>query len=214
MINVGFFPELEILGEGEWIIKRVKIFAFMIALLSFIVLLHNSRTHPVKDISSLYQLQKYGENYLLEIKSMHGNLIFQREYPAEPSVQVLDEDTVMAVFGRGDWHISEIINVETECVSQAFDDVSAVSKDKVVYGIFENGTMKVVVQDIYNRERYYQEILRDYSPVAVPSHIIKTANFLEGDKLELVCLIGDDYQEVREVIPLESMETGLKQLDS
>ena len=61
-------------------------------------------------------------------------------------------------------------------MSDYFGDVVAYSSDKVVYPTLDQGTMKIIEQDIYNRDNYYLEIIRDYITAATGREIIDLSN--------------------------------------
>ena len=94
------------------------------------------------------------------------------------------------------------VNISTGATSQPFQNVSAWNRHKVVYAAQENGITKIIVQDIYDREKYYLEIIRDYSPGAKPHRILKEAEFLNDSQLKLTYYIGKRRKEVSEIINL------------
>ena len=156
------------------------------------------------DISHLYQIEEADEDYKLTIRSRGGNIIFNEQYGAEPIVQIVDDDTLLIICGKGDWHICTFVNVDTGLVSEGFDDISAWNSEMVVYAVWQDGTYKVVVQDIYNKSDYYMEIERDFSPMAVPHFIIKEATFLDDSTLEMKYYCGENFEIKGEIIDLQS----------
>lgn len=155
------------------------------------------------DISELYTIvNDKEENFRLCIKSRRGKVIFNEEYIGEPEIGIIYDDTFLVRRGKGDWHSYTFINVVTGLVSEEFDDISAWNHEKVVYGTYENGIIKIIVRDIYDKEKYYLEILRDYAPVAVPHHVILNAEFINDAQLMLEYYVGENMEDVSEIINL------------
>ncbi len=120
----------------------------------------------------------------------------------EPQVQKIDEDTYLIIRGKGDWKTYTFLNKDLGLISKPFDDISAWNMDKVVYATYEDDILKIVVQDIYDVNKYYKEILRDYAPFAVPHHIIEEAEFIGDSQLRLKYLQGENGEAVEEIIDL------------
>ena len=156
------------------------------------------------DISHLYQMEEADRDYKLTIRSRGGNIIFNEQYGAEPIVQIVDDDTLLIICGKGSWHSYTFVNVDTGLVSEGFEDISAWNSEMVVYAVWQDGTYKVVVQDIYNKSDYYMEIERDFSPMAVPHFIIKEATFLDDSTLEMKYYCGENFEIKGEIIDLQS----------
>lgn len=155
------------------------------------------------DISHLYQMEEADGDYKLTIRNRGGNIIFNEQYGAEPIVQIVDDATLLIICGRGSWHICTFVNVDTGLVSEGFDDISAWNSEMVVYAIWQDGTYKIVVQDIYNKSDYYMEIERDFYPAAAPQYIIKEAAFLDDSTLK-VKYYGENLETKEEIFDLKS----------
>lgn len=63
--------------------------------------------------------------------------------------------------------------------------------------------MKIIVQDIFDKERYYYEVIRDYAPDAVGTYMVIEVVFLDEATLHLQYYSGEDWEEVSEVINLK-----------
>lgn len=150
----------------------------------------------------LYQIEKEEGIYRLTVKSKTGKDILNEEYQVEPTIMAINDDTLLRICGRGDWHTYKFMNVTTGMVSEEFDDASAWTSKLVVYAVLEGGVNKIVIRDIYDKEEYYKEIERDFSPMAIPHHIIKKAEFLDNTKLALQYYCGDDLEIKEETIIL------------
>ena len=154
------------------------------------------------DISQLYQIEEENGIYRLIVKSRIGKNIYNEKYQVEPTIMSVSDDTLLIIRGRGDWHVYTFINVATGMVSEEFDDVSAWNSEMIVYAVLEDGIRKIVIRDIFNKDDYYMEIERDFSPMAIPHHIIKRAVFLDDTKLVLQYHFGENLEIKEETIIL------------
>ncbi len=170
---------------------------------NIIVYIEEYSDKNIFDMENLYSLiQKKNETYELTVKNRQGKIIFQEQYTGEPRVESLYNDTFLIVRGRGDWHVYTFINIETEVVSEEFSDISAWNHEKVVYATFEDGKTKIIIQDIYDKNVYYMEVIRDFSPEAIPYRLILKAEFLNDSQLMLEYYSGKNWEEVSEVVNL------------
>ena len=87
-------------------------------------------------------------------------------------------------------------------VSEKFVNVMAYNSDKVVYPAYKDGDMKIIVQDIFDPNKYYYEIIRDYAPDAIGTSMIISAEFLSDTSLYLEYYKGEEWEEVKEIIDL------------
>lgn len=195
------------LEEENWKVQNIWNIVFLLVTVVFLLqLLLVGFVYGGKDkieIANLYTLmQEKDEIYELTVKNKQGKVIFQEQYIGEPRVEAIYDDTLLIVRGRGDWHVYTFINIETELISEGFSDISAWNHEKVVYATFEDGETKIIIQDIYDKDTYYMEILRDFSPEAIPYRLILKAEFLNDLQLKLKYYSGENWEEVSEVINL------------
>lgn len=156
------------------------------------------------DISNTYVVyEKEDYYYEVIIKQYDGKVIISEEYHClEPIVQEIDKDMLTVTVGRGDYWVTRFINVRDGVVSEGFGNMVAYSHDKVVYPAYKDGDMKIIVQDIFDENKYYYEIIRDYAPVAVGKYMIIDAKFLDDTTLYLKYYRGEEWEEVEEIIDL------------
>lgn len=163
------------------------------------------REARVDDKTEYYTCEETEEDYIyaVNIWDKNGNLLHNGEY-YDPYIKNIYEHIIFLVIGKGDYRLCTFFNVETGEISEAFDTVSAWNEEKVVYAIWEKdtGLYKIIVQDIFDKEKYYREILRDYSKTAIPHFIITDAEFISGSQLKLEYLVGENQEVVQEVIDL------------
>ena len=56
------------------------------------------------------------------------------------------------IIGKGDRHTYTFINVKTSSVSKEFDDISAWNSRKTAYALYKDGVIKIIVQDICDKD--------------------------------------------------------------
>lgn len=92
---------------------------------------------------------------------------------------------------------------ETGEKSEGYFNVSAVNNRTVVYMDWtQEGEICLVIKDMFDKNRLYKEIIRDFSPTAVPSNDLTKAVFLDDTTLEIEYYVGEDYDSVKEVITI------------
>lgn len=96
------------------------------------------------DISELCIMEQNGENYMLSIKSWRGDLVFSEEYIGEPVVQIVNGDTFLIIWEKGDGHTYTFVNVNEGIVSENYNGISAYNQDKAVYAEFIDDSQLMV----------------------------------------------------------------------
>ena len=179
------------------IMKRVIMMFMIIALTTIIVYRANI------NISKTYKVYENNYEYEVVIRQYNGKVIVsENTYNMEPIIKEVGKDTLMLKVGKGDWHITRFINVKEGTISEGFGNAEAFDSNKVVYPIYEDDTIKIVIQDIYDKDKYYREVIRDYTPVAVPKSMIIDIEFIDDSKLLLKYYSGEEWKEVSEIIEL------------
>ncbi len=84
--------------------------------------------------------------------------------------------------------------------SEVFQNIAAVHHRKIAYMDLRKQKICLIVRDVFDKDLYYQEFYRDFSPSAVPSIPLKSATFVKDDVLEITYLKGTDYIETKETI--------------
>ncbi|GFI03607.1 hypothetical protein IMSAGC005_02444 [Lachnospiraceae bacterium] len=124
--------------------------------------------------------------------------VFSEEYyHVQPFIEVIGKDIItLEVSGGLDCLWTRFINVKDGNVSEKFDNVAAYNSDKVVYLAYKDGDMKIIVQDIFDENKYYFEIIRDYAPVAVGKYMIIDVKFLDDVTLYLEYYRGKRWKKL------------------
>ena len=66
----------------------------------------------------------------------------------------------------------------------------------MVCPIYEDGMMKIIVQDIFDKNKFHLEVIRDYAPVAVGRYMIIDAEFSDDTTLCLEYYSGEEWEGV------------------
>lgn len=70
----------------------------------------------------------------------------------------------------------------------------------VVYGICEDGNLKIVIRDIYNKDEVYKEIIDEFPDIAVGSYLIKDARVMNNHLVYLNYYLGNDWKTKKKII--------------
>ncbi len=73
----------------------------------------------------------------------------------------------------------------------------------MVYGIYEDEQLKIVIRDIYDKDKVYKEVIDTFPNVAVGSYIIKDAQIIDEHSVDLTYYVGDAWEEKEEVVVLD-----------
>lgn len=132
-----------------------------------------------------------------------GKRIYENVYGVEPIIMQVDKDTLLIRTGRGDSWITKFVNGKTNRVSDDFENISAYNGQLVVYGIYEDEQLKIVIRDIYDKDKVYKEVIDTFPNVAVGSYIIKDAQIIDEHSVDLTYYVGDEWEEKEEVVLLD-----------
>ena len=115
----------------------------------------------------------------------------------------IDKNILQKRYGAGNAICYQFYDTEKNLVSPIYYNIDAVDYGKIVYMTISDEVNKLIVTDLFDDEKYYREYERDFSPTAIPSDALKSANFISENKIEICYLKGNDYSETSEVIDLK-----------
>lgn len=117
-----------------------------------------------------------------------------------PHIMVLDDSLIRVTIQSGtgiETQWGYYYNLKNDTFSEIFHCIYDQTNDKVAFG----GLNKVIIQDIYDKGKYYQEIssfTKPFSEVAAP---IISAKFIDnGTNIKVSYLSGSNYEEVSEIV--------------
>lgn len=158
------------------------------------MLLSNKISYTVEEIDGTYEVI---------VNNRCGKRIYENAYGVEPIIMQVDKDTILIRTGKGDSRITKFINGKTNRVSDNFENISAYNGQLVVYGIYEDEQLKIVIRDIYDEDKVYKEVIDTFPNVAVGSYIIKDAQIIDEHSVDLTYYVGDEWEEKEEVVLLD-----------
>ncbi|MBD5494783.1 MAG: hypothetical protein HDR12_10515, partial [Lachnospiraceae bacterium] len=150
-----------------------------------------------------YNVEEVNNKYVVSITNNHGKTIYENTYNAYPIILQVGENTVSVTIGAGDYWTTKFINGKTNRISDYFENISACSEQLVVYGIYEDGELKIVIRDIYDKEKVYKEIIDTFPVVAVGSYLIKDAQIIDDHTVHLTYYVNNDWEEKEEIVFLD-----------
>lgn len=136
--------------------------------------------------------------YSYEIIGHDGHVIERvDDLTREPREQYVSEDVVGVVIQPGtglSTNYAVYYDLKTGAVSETFHYVLTAKKNYVVCVEHRDGECLLIVQDIFDKEVYYQEHrLENISPVA--ADCVTDGYFDVHGNVVITCLTGEDYQE-------------------
>ena len=150
-----------------------------------------------------YTVEEVNGTYNVSVNNRCGKRIYENAYGVEPIIMQVDKDTILIRTGKGDSRITKFINGKTNRVSDNFENISAYNGQLVVYGIYEDEQLKIVIRDIYDKDKVYKEVIDTFPNVAVGSYIIKDAQIIDEHSVDLTYYVGDEWEEKEEVVLLD-----------
>lgn len=159
-----------------------------------------------KDITDLYTVTKNEDNtYSYSFTDLNGNILFKKENVVrEPKINMVSVTVYELITQTGtglstNWAV--YCDVKDSKVSETFQYVLMAQGNYVIYADYENGEHSVIVQNIFDKSKYYKKhILTNCSPVAGDVVIGAKPN---GEGIAVVTyLTGNDYTETELTIKL------------
>lgn len=150
-----------------------------------------------------YSIEKVNNTYNVSITNRWGKKIYENVYELEPSIIQVGKDTILIRIGRGDSWATRFINGKTNRISDSFENISAYNEQLVVYGIYEDEQLKIVIRDIYDKDKVYKEVIDTFPNVAVGSYIIKDAQIIDEHSVHLTYYVSNEWEEKEKLIQLD-----------
>lgn len=120
----------------------------------------------------------------------------------EPHISMVDEYLVKFTLQSGTGLSTQwgfYYDVENDIFSETFYSIFGQSDGKMIYREKE----KVIVRDIFDKGRYYQEFSEFSNPLSETTEPFVNVEFINnGESIEVTYLTGDDYRKVTEIFDL------------
>ena len=147
--------------------------------------------------------QRLDKTYSYEITDYKGRILdYEDNLTREPKRQIVNTDVVGISVQTGtglSTNYAQYYDLENSEISKTFYYVLAAEDDYVVCADYRDGEHYIVVQDIFDKEQYYQEYkLENVSPVA--TDFVVDGYFDTKGNVNITYLSGDDYTETNYTI--------------
>ena len=149
-----------------------------------------------------YTIEMNGANYIISVYDDNGSILLQEELVAEPTIEHISPEIVRLSNGKGDSWWDQFVDVKNALVSPVYYNVSLVYDENIVYMALIDGSIKLVIRNMFDENRYYKEVVREFSVVAVPSSALVDAKLMPDHILRITYLSGEQYEERTEDIIL------------
>ena len=190
--------------------KRKIISCLLIVVLAvaayFIVAEKNNHTVVLeaneKDGYNISYNEKAG-TYSYQIYSATGKILDEKKkLYREPYIESIDEDILHISLSAGtnvrqEW----FVNRKTEEKSETFENVCAIQGDTIAFmELDKESEFYLVIRDIFDENKLYLEVKRNFAPLAIADLIIENAEFTEESSLKITYLKGEDEVSTTEII--------------
>lgn len=166
------------------------------------------------------EILKSAEHYIIEknqyykticADGMYYYYIYDKEYNTvkmdgplsrSPHLSMADEHTVKFTLQSGTGLSTQwgyYYDVEQDLFSDTFYSIYDELEGIIAYGEKE----KIIIRNIYDKNKYYYEINSFSNPLSCTSEPFVNVEFInDGDSIEVTYLSGDDYREITEIFEL------------
>ena len=134
----------------------------------------------------------------------NGNIMHMGGEGEIPDFSYLDQDILQKHTGGGNVSLYRFFDISKGRSSPIYENPALVEQGKIVYMTLDEDQIKLVVRDIFDETVFYQEYIRDFSPVAAPNSDLISARFINEQQLEIVYLSGEQYTKTTETIDIGS----------
>ncbi len=146
--------------------------------------------------------------YEYVIYTKDGRVACKEEVGRQPCIELLPGGLLEIQTSHGsNAQLYRYYDINKDLFSgESFWNRSLVCEDgKVIYmSLDEKNKTVLIIQDIFDKEKYYREVHRDFAPFAVPSMALEAVKILENGDLEIMYCSTNAQKLEKEIIPLGS----------
>lgn len=161
-------------------------------------------TYLVAENKGKVQVEKVDNTYVVSFISKTGKVKFKEEYPKEPIVKDYKNGLMEIGISLGSPnYYCHFVDLDSGEVSQKiFYNPVAIDVDNHYIAETEDDSEQpsLNVYSIFDADKPLLRIRRDYSPAAALFSAIQEAKFLDGNRIYLRYLSGENYAEIEETI--------------
>ena len=155
-----------------------------------------------KDGYNISYNEKSG-TYSYQIYSVTGKILDEKKkLYREPYIEGIDKNILHISLSAGtnvrqEW----FVNRKTEEKSEIFENVCAIQGDIIAFmELDKESEFYLVIRDIFDENKLYLEVKRNFAPLAIADLIIENAEFTEESSLKITYLKGEDEVSTTEII--------------
>ena len=154
----------------------------------------------IKDWQFLRVAKESDDKYLVFLYDSDKNIVHEEVFSKEPIVESLKDDIIKItiIVGSPAYYTTFYDPKTKRYSSDAIFNLLSYFNEKGVYA--EEG--KLIICNVFDKKKYYQEITRNFSPTAVYSSDFTEIKFMDENKLFVKYLVGNNYTEKEEVIDI------------
>lgn len=171
----------------------------------------NEETAPIKNAVESYDMSKFYKlvqnddlTFKYYVFGADGEIIDSDSSAKPPSFESVGDYLMQlsAQAGTGlSTNYAKYYNLKNRKISKIFYYVLTAKDNYVICADYRNGKHIIIVQDIFDKEKYYKEYeLENVSPVAADFAV--EGHFNEKGNLTITYLSGENYKETNYTIPL------------
>jgi len=159
----------------------------------------SGKNYKVYDIS-----KDHKPEYRYDIYNNAGRIVKSESvFRIDPRI-TYPYDGVLSIhvsLGTG-YFLTQYYDTNRDVFSDTFESPAMADHGMVVYAAYIGESLKLVVRDIFDINRYYKEFELDFSPV-VPFNAVRKAEFADENTLDITYVSGKEYEEKNIVLQLE-----------
>lgn len=183
----------------------ILIVAIAAVIIAVIMILFANMRHTILEEGRHYRIycNRFSEErYSYEVFDSSNTVFVSEKCNSIPKFMEIDSNILQIQFGSGNAITNQYFDVEKKYKSEVFSKPSAVGYGKIAYMDYSEGKLVLIVQDLFNKNVYYEKFNFDFSPIAVPYNAIVNAQFINANMLDITYFSGEDYTETKLLINL------------
>lgn len=140
--------------------------------------------------------------YKITVFGNDGSNLYETKLYSYPEFTFLDDGILQLRTGTGNVTQYQFFDVVKNEVSPSYENPKLIGYGKVIYMTFVGQGVQLVVRDIFDESVFYQSYSRDFSQTGVLADALISAKFLDENTLQVSYLLGENFEEVQEILIL------------
>ena len=164
-------------------------------------LISSGKNYKIFDIT-----KDYDPEYKYIIYDKNGNIVMENTtITSEPQISYLDDKGILSIqisAGTG-LCLTQYYNIIADIFSEVFFSPVISKYGLVVFGDFSCNKNRLIVRDIFDKSKYYQEFELDFSPIANPTDALQHVEFVDEDTLSVIYISSEEYIDKTAILKLK-----------